>query len=117
MDKRLKLIANHYKYPAQSQLLVEEMSRLIMAIEKLYRFKHGTAYDIFYDEGEGFFDKQEKLIYDISRNIARVDMLLQEMRHILKIDDKFIASVQEELIHLQLAEINNSSTEERNLEL
>ena len=116
MDERLKLIANHYKYPAQSQLLVEEMSRLIMSIEKLYRFKHGTAYDIFYADGERFLDKQEKFIRDISRNIARVDMLLQEMKHILKISDEFVTQVQEELIHLQLAQINNSLTEERKSE-
>lgn len=81
MDKTINKIAEHYGYEAQSMQLIEEMAELTVAINKCRRFsciKTNTVNDAF---------QEEHLIGNIIEEIADVEIMLEQIKHLMGCQD------------------------------
>jgi NTP pyrophosphatase (non-canonical NTP hydrolase) len=87
MDKRLKQIADTYGYDAQSRQCIEEMAELTQAINKFWRERLDCGSIDFYDWmiNNGEFIRSKDL-YDISEEIADVEIMLEQMKYLLNLE-------------------------------
>lgn len=69
--------AEHYGYDAQREILYEEMSELTKAISKYRR------------------DNSKKNFDNIIEEIADVEIMLQQIKHLLGINPKYIEGIKE----------------------
>jgi len=72
MDSRIKTIADHYSYEAQSRQCMEECAELIQAINKLWRAK----------EIAGAKEAGDNLV----KEIADVQIMLWQMQYFAEIE-------------------------------
>lgn len=72
-------IADHYGYPAQSNLLVEECAELIQAVNKYRRAKNSA--EMF------------KTFQNYIEEIADVELMLEQVKHLLGISETEIDQV------------------------
>ena len=77
-------VADHFGYEIQSDQLVEECAELIQAVNK-YRRACGTGQATHISEKEAF----ENLVEEI----ADVESMLEQVKHLLKIPQETIESV------------------------
>ena len=73
MDSRIKTIADHYSYEAQSRQCMEECAELIQAINKLWRAK----------EIAGAKEAGDNLV----KEIADVQIMLWQMQYFAEIEE------------------------------
>lgn len=75
--------AEHYGYEAQSNQLVEECAELIQAVSK---YRRAAAKD-----------EDEKLIAfsNLVEEIADVEIMLEQIKHLLQIEDKDILALKQ----------------------
>lgn len=91
IDERLKQIADHYGLDEQLNMLQEECAELIQAASKY---------------------KRRKLIDDyqhIVEEIADVEIMIAQVKYLLKMYDYHVDGVKEEKIKRQLERIQNES--------
>lgn len=79
MDDRIKKIADHYGYEAQSRQLIEEMAELTQAINKLWR------------NADGDTKKRNELWINIAEELADTEIMLQQVKTLL--DCAFIVTL------------------------
>lgn len=71
MDNRIKKIADHYGYEAQSRQLIEEMAELTQAINKLWR------------NADEDTKKRNELWINIAEELADTEIMLQQVKTLL----------------------------------
>lgn len=71
MDDRIKRIAEHYGYEAQSRQLIEEMAELTQAINKLWR------------NADEDTKKRNELWINIAEELADTEIMLQQVKTLL----------------------------------
>lgn len=77
MDDRIKKIADHYGYEAQSRQLIEEMAELTQAINKEWR------------NAKGFLHVNYGVIVDdIAEEVTDVEIMLDQIKYLLKIENE-----------------------------
>lgn len=77
MDDRIKKIADHYGFEAQSRQLIEEMAELTQVINKEWRFANGFLPEADY----------RALIDNIAEEIGDAEIMLDQIKYLLKIED------------------------------
>ena len=94
-------IADHYGYDAQSRQLIEEMAELMIAINKLWRVeKFCESKDIL--DIKGFSVPETR---NVIEEIADVTIMLEQIKHLLKLDDNDIGLFIEQKLNRQLERI------------
>lgn len=78
MDNRIKQIADHYGYEAQSRQTMEECAELIQAINKLWREEEG-----YIENNAPIHTYRKKVIEEM----ADVEIMLRQMRYMLAVAD------------------------------
>ena len=73
--------AEHYGYEPQSNMLIEEMAELTQAISKYRR------------------DNSKKNFDNIIEEIADVEVMLHQIKHLLGINPKYVESVKEQKVY------------------
>lgn len=82
MRKKLRNIADHYGYEAQSRQLIEEMAELTQAINKMWRVDATPC---------GKTDKSHVEAYKhIIEEIADVEICLEQVKWLLNIDESVL---------------------------
>ena len=79
MDKRNKIIIDHYGYDHQSRQYIEEMSELTKAINKFWRYQMNEGKINFDQAIENSSDEKDNLIEEI----ADVQICLNQMIQML----------------------------------
>jgi NTP pyrophosphatase (non-canonical NTP hydrolase) len=97
-------IADHYGFPEQSRQLAEECSELIVAVNKLYRIL-ASKHNPFFDE---VAIERNKAIIDIMEEIADVTIMLEQIKHLLKLNDNDIELFIEQKLNRQLERIEKN---------
>lgn len=83
MNTKIKEIAKHYGYDAQSRQLIEEMAELTQAINKFWRKRAGKV--LVPRNIQELLSMPE--YHQISSEIADVYIVLEQIRYLLHIDD------------------------------
>lgn len=83
MNPKVKEIAKHYGYDAQSRQLIEEMAELTQAINKFWRKRTGK--DLVPESTQELLSMPE--YHQISSEMADVYIMLEQIRYLLRIDD------------------------------
>ena len=83
MNLKLKEIAEHYGYDAQSRQLIEEMAELTQAINKFWRKRSGKG--LVPESTQELLSMPE--YHQISSEMADVYIMLEQIRYLLHIDD------------------------------
>lgn len=73
--------AEHYGYEPQSNMLIEEMAELTQAISKYRR------------------DNSKKNFDNIIEEIADVEVMLHQIKHLLGINPKYVEIIKEQKVH------------------
>lgn len=79
MRKKLRTIADHYGYEAQSRQLIEEMAELTQAINKMWRIDNAKCEKVNFDHIEAY--------RHIVEEIADVEICLEQIKWLLNIDE------------------------------
>lgn len=104
MDERLKCIADHYGYEAQSRQLIEEMAELTQAINKSWRATHCYI--------KGYQDVLLDKCYDATaKEIADVEICLEQFKYLFGIYDELIDRIKNEKINRQLKRMERERNE------
>lgn len=82
MRKKLRNIANHYGYEAQSRQLIEEMAELTQAINKMWRIDATKCEKTNSDRVEAY--------KHIIEEIADVEICLEQVKWLLDIDESVL---------------------------
>lgn len=82
MRKKLRNIANHYGYEAQSRQLIEEMAELTQAINKLWRIDSTYCEKTNSDRVEAY--------KHIIEEIADTEICLEQVKWLLNIDESVL---------------------------
>lgn len=102
-EDKIKEIARHYGYEAQSRQCIEEMAELTQAINKMWRnsFLCGliTLKDVQSEEGESTKFSDEKEYKDLVEEIADVQIMLLQLEYLLNAD---VEPIIEQKINRQL---------------
>lgn len=83
MLRDIQEIAEHYGFEAQSSQLIEECAELIQAINK-YKRASGTGQPLAED-------RKLTVVQDVIEEIADVEIMLEQIKHLLFIPDTTIA--------------------------
>lgn len=100
MDSRIKQIAEHYGYEAQSRQCMEECAELIQAINKLWREER-----IGKTGGASYRVKRSLAIEEI----ADVQIMLWQMEHMLGIEIWDLAPITEQKLERQMQRIKEEN--------
>lgn len=82
MRKKLRNIADHYGYEAQSRQLIEEMAELTQAINKLWRIDSKNCEKTNIEHIEAY--------KHIIEEIADVEICLEQVKWLLNIDESVL---------------------------
>lgn len=91
MKDKIKRIADFYDIDNQSRQLSEECAELIQAVNKYHRFNNSTDINM--------------LIQNIAEEIADVEVMLEQMKHLLDINPEAIEAIKEKKVNRQLERI------------
>lgn len=96
MQEQIEAIADHYGYDSQSRQLIEEMSELTVAINKLWRLNQTEA-------GKDFV---RRLPYRIAiiEEIADVELMIEQIKYLMDCEID-VEETKERKIERQLARI------------
>lgn len=87
-NKDIIKIADHHGLNAQCNQLVEEMAELMVALNKLHR-------------------KKPSAIYDVAEEIADVEIMLEQIKYLLILDEGHIADIKRYKISRELKRMKN----------
>lgn len=99
---KIEKIANHYGFEKQSRQLSEECAELIQAVNKYYRFREGLVTN---DDVLTSTNDNNMLIQNIVEEIADVEVMLDEIKHLLNINPDAIEQIKTNKIARQLERI------------
>lgn len=112
-EDKIKKIARHYGYEAQSRQCIEEMAELTQAINKMWRncFLCGfiTLEDVYAEEDETTKFSDEKEYKNLVEEIADVQIMLWQMETLINAD---IDSIIESKLDRQLRRMEEESCRE-----
>lgn len=102
MLEKIKRIANHYKFSRQSRQLTEECAELIQAVNKYHRYR-----ELLNNRDEILTSTEDNglLIQDIVEEIADVEIMLEQMKHLLNIDTGAVEIIKVNKVNRQLERI------------
>jgi NTP pyrophosphatase (non-canonical NTP hydrolase) len=102
MRDKIKRIANHYGFEKQSRNLTEECGELIQAVNKYYRYNEGliTRDDILTSTND-----VNMLIQNIVEEVADVEIMLEQIKHLLHINPAAIEEIKVNKVNRQLERI------------
>ena len=95
MKNKIKRIANHYGLAKQQRQLAEECGELIQATSKYMRFQE-ESYALTVDW---------TYLQNVIEEIADVEVMLDEMKHLLNINSEAIEAIKEKKVSRQLERI------------
>lgn len=95
MKDKIKRIANHYGLAKQQRQLAEECGELIQATSKYMRFQE-ESYALTVDW---------TYLQNVIEEIADVEVMLDEIKHLLNISDEAIEAIKERKVNRQLERI------------
>lgn len=95
MKDKIKRIANHYGLAKQQRQLAEECGELIQATSKYMRFQE-ESYALTVDW---------TYLQNVIEEIADVEVMLDEIKHLLNISDEAIEAIKESKVNRQLERI------------
>lgn len=95
MKNKIKRIANHYGLAKQQRQLAEECGELIQATSKYMRFQE-ESYALTVDW---------TYLQNVIEEIADVEVMLDEMKHLLNINSEAIEAIKEKKVNRQLERI------------
>lgn len=95
MKDKIKRIANHYGLAKQQRQLAEECGELIQATSKYMRFQE-ESYALTVDW---------TYLQNVIEEIADVEVMLNEIKHLLNISDEAIEAIKESKVNRQLERI------------
>lgn len=106
---KIEKIANHYGFKKQSGQLIEECAEIIQAIRKYNRFDEGliTVDDILTGTNDS-----NMLIQNIVEEIADVEIMLEQMKHLLHINSGAIEDIKLKKVSRQLGRIEQEEGNE-----
>lgn len=82
--------AEHYGYEPQSNMLVEEMAELIQAVNKHKRvLNYGQTVKLTLNDA----------VNNISEEIADVELMLSQIKHLLSINPKYVEQIKIEKVN------------------
>lgn len=87
-NKDIIKIADHYGLDVQCNQLVEEMAELMVALNKLHR-------------------KKPNAIYAVVEEIADVEIMLEQIKYLLDLDDGYISNIKHFKISRELERMEN----------
>lgn len=103
MDERLRKIADHYGYDNQSRQLIEEMAELTQAINKYYRKRAGK--ELVPENDRELYSSSEWS--HITEEIADVYIMLEQIRYLLRVDERELMSDMESKIEREIKRVQN----------
>ena len=83
-EKKLRTIADHYGYEAQSRQLIEEMAELTQAINKLWRIDSKKS-EITWN-----YSDHVEAYKHIIEEVADVEICLEQVKWLLNIDESVL---------------------------
>lgn len=107
MKDKISIIADHYGFPKQSRQLSEECAELIQAVSKYYRFRNSKNIK---DEILTSTYDSNMLIQNIVEEIADVEIMLEQMKILLNINNEAVEGVKEKKVNRQLARIEKEGS-------
>ena len=99
MVKKIKKIADYYKFERQSRQLSEECAELIQAVNKYYRFNNSKNTR---DEIIASTNDSNMLIQNIAEEIADCEIMLEQMKVLLNLNPEAIEKIKEKKVNRQL---------------
>lgn len=106
MHEKIKLIANHYGFEKQSRQLSEECAEIIQAVNKYHRYRDGL---ITNDDILASREDNNLLIQNIVEEIADVEVVLDQIKHLLNINNGAIEGIKERKINRQIQRIEEEN--------
>lgn len=103
MRKKLRTIADHYGYEAQSRQLIEEMAELTQAINKLWRIDSKNCEKTNIDHIEAY--------RHIVEEIADVEICLEQIKWLLNIDECILGEWKTMKIERSIARMSGKESE------
>ena len=81
-EEKIRAIARHYGYDAQSRQCIEEMAELTQAINKYWRTKLQYGKNL-YNPWDGYMPNDSEEYYNLIEEIADVQIMLEQMKFFL----------------------------------
>lgn len=108
MKEKIKQIADHYGFEKQSRQLSEECAEVIQAVNKYFRYKEAlkTPDDAIVGTTDICI-----LIQNIAEEIADCEIMLEQMKHLLNINNGAIEAIKEIKVNRQLERIVSENQE------
>lgn len=102
MKDKIRRIANHYKFEMQSRQLSEECAELIQAINKYYRYNERLVMPVDILTST---DDINMLIQHIVEEIADVEIVMEEIKHLLNINPEAIEEIKKFKVDREIGRI------------
>lgn len=80
--EKIRTIARHYEYDAQSRQCIEEMAELTQAINKYWRTELQCGKNL-YNPWDGYMPDNSEEYYNLVEEIADVQIMLEQMKFFL----------------------------------
>lgn len=80
--EKIRTIARHYEYDAQSRQCIEEMAELTQAINKYWRTELQRGKNL-YNPWDGYMPNDSEEYYNLIEEIADVQIMLEQMKFFL----------------------------------
>ena len=81
-EEKIRTIARHYGYDAQSRQCIEEMAELIQAINKYWRTELECGKHL-YNPWDGYMPSDSKEYFNLVEEMADVQIMLEQMKFFL----------------------------------
>ncbi len=81
-EEKIRTIARHYGYDAQSRQCIEEMAELTQAINKYWRTELECG-KYLYDPWDGYMPNGSKEYFNLVEEITDVQIMLEQMKFFL----------------------------------
>lgn len=81
-EEKIRTIARHYGYDAQSRLCIEEMAELTQAINKYWRTELQCGKNLC-NPWDGYMPDNSEEYYNLVEEIADVQIVLEQMKFFL----------------------------------
>ena len=103
--EKIRTIARHYEYDAQSRQCIEEMAELTQAINKYWRTELQCGKNL-YNPWDGYMPNDSEEYYNLIEEIADVQIMLEQMKFFLAAGHDVNCIIDEKLDR-QIERINN----------
>lgn len=102
MKDKIRRIANHYRFERQSRQLAIECAELTQSVNKYHNFRESKTTR---DEILVSRDDNNMLIQTIVEKMADVEILIDEIKHLLNINPEAIEEIKKLKVNTEIATI------------